>query len=73
MQLAIGTVVDGKVVVEGESLPEGALVANLARDSDETFEVLPELEVELSESIGQANRGETIRADELLERLRRIA
>jgi len=73
MQLATGTVVGGKVAVEGDPLPEGAIVKVLAREVDETFEVPPELEVELLESIAQADRGETISADELLERLRRIA
>jgi hypothetical protein len=73
MLLATGTVVDGKVVVEGDPLPEGAVVAILAREADETFDVPPELEAELLESIAQAERGETISADEVLERLRRIA
>lgn len=73
MQLATGTVVGGKVVVEGDPLPEGTVVTILAREADETFEVPPELEVELLESIAQADRGETISADELIERLRRIA
>ena len=73
MQLAIGTVVDGKIVVEGDPLPEGAVVTVLAREADETFEVPPDLEAELLESIAQADRGETISAEELLERLRRIA
>jgi hypothetical protein len=73
VQLATGTVVGGKVVVEGDPLPEGAIVTILAREVDETFEVPPELEVELLESMAQADRGETISADELLERLRRIA
>jgi hypothetical protein len=70
MQLATGTVVDGKVIVEGEPLPEGTVVTILAREADETFEVPPELEAELSESIAEADRGETISADELIERLR---
>jgi hypothetical protein len=73
MQLATGTVVDGKIVVEGEPLPEGAAVTILAREANETFEVPPELEAELSESMAEADRGETISADELIERLRRIA
>ena len=59
VQLAIGTVVEGKVVVEGESLPEGARVTLLVRGADETFEVPPELEAELLESIAEADRGET--------------
>lgn len=73
MQLATGIVVGGKVVVEGEPLPEGAVVTILAREADETFEVPLELEAELSESIAEADRGETLSADELIERLRRIA
>ncbi len=73
MQLATGTVVEGKVVVEGESLPEGARVTILVREADETFEVPPELEADLLESIAEADRGETISAEELIERLRRIA
>jgi hypothetical protein len=72
MQLATGTVVNGKVVVEGEALPEGATVTLLVREAEETFEVPPELEAELLESIAEADRGETISAEELIERLRRI-
>lgn len=45
----------------------------LARDSGETFDLPPELEAELAASIAEADRGETISAAELLERLRRIA
>jgi len=66
-------VVGGKVIVEGDPLPEGAVVTILAREADETFEVPPELEAELLESITQADRGETISVEEMLERLRRIA
>ena len=73
MQLATGTVVGGKVIVEGDPLPEGAVVTILAREADETFEVPPELEAELLESIAQADRRETISAEEMLDRLRRIA
>jgi hypothetical protein len=73
MQLATGTVIGGKVIVEGASLPDGTVVTILAREMDETFEVPPELEAELSASIAEADRGETISAAELLERLRRIS
>ena len=52
-------------------LTTGTVVTVLARESDETFMVPPELEVELLESIAEADRGETISADELLSRLRR--
>jgi hypothetical protein len=72
MQVTSGIVVDGKVIVEGDPLPEGTVVTIIARDAEETFEVPPELEAELLESIAQADRGETISADEVIERLRRI-
>ena len=73
MQLATGTVIGGKVVFEGEPLAEGAVVTILAREAGETFEVPPELEAELLASIAEADRGDTIIADALVERLRRIA
>ena len=37
------------------------------------FEVPPELEADLVDSIAEADRGETISAEEMIERLRRIA
>lgn len=72
MQVTTGIVVDGKVVMEGDPLPDGAVVTIIAHDTEDTFEVPPELEEELLESIAQADRGETISADEVIERLRRI-
>ena len=71
MQLATGTVIGGKVIMEGQQLPERTVVSILAREADETFEVPPELEADLLESIAEADRGETISADALLERLRK--
>jgi hypothetical protein len=73
MQLATGTVVGGKIIVEGEPLPEGSVVTILARERSEFFEVPADLEADLSESIAEAARGEVISADDLLRRLRRIA
>ena len=73
MQLAIGTVGGGKIVIDGDPLPEGAVVTILSREDDETFEVPPEIEAELLESIAQSERGETISVNEVIARLRRIA
>jgi hypothetical protein len=73
MQLATGTVIDGKVVLEGATLPEGVVVTVLARDSKESFDLPPELEAELAAAIAEAGRGETVSAEELFKRLRRIA
>lgn len=69
MQIASGKVVNGRVVVEAD-LPEGADVTLIALDGEETFEVSPELEALLLESIAQGERGETIPAEQLLRELR---
>ena len=66
MQITSGTVVDGKIVMEGDALPEGTVVTILARDSDETFSVPPELDAELLESMEEADRGDTLTAAEVL-------
>ena len=65
MQPATGTVVGGKVIVEGEPLHEGTVATILPREADEIFEVPPELEADLLESIAEADRGEAISADAL--------
>jgi hypothetical protein len=72
MKIATGTVVDGKVVVDGETLAEGATVTVLLRDDEEAFDLTPEEEEELLESIAQIERGEFISGEQLLERLRRF-
>ena len=69
MQVASGKVINGQVVVDAE-LPEGADVMLLALDGEESFEVDAELKAVLLESIAQADRGETIPAEELLRELR---
>jgi hypothetical protein len=70
MKLATGTVVNGKIVLDGATLPEGTVVTVLAPEGDGTFVVPPELEQELDESIAQSIRGETIPAAEVLRKLR---
>jgi hypothetical protein len=37
MKIITGTVLDGRIVVEGESLSEGEKVTILAREGSETF------------------------------------
>jgi hypothetical protein len=72
MKIATGTVVDGKVVVEGESLTEGSTVTVLLREDDEAFDLTPEEEQELLESIAEIERGEYVSGEQLMERLRRF-
>ena len=67
-----GTVVDGKIVVEGESLPEGARVTVLADEEDDgTFEVTPAEEEALLTAIRESERGHYVTVDEVLAEIRR--
>jgi hypothetical protein len=72
MKVTTGIVVDGKVVVEGESLAEGSTVTVVLRDNEEAFELTPGDEDELLDSIAQIERGEFVSGKQLLERLRRF-
>jgi hypothetical protein len=71
MKVATGRVVGGKVVVEGLALEEGERVTVLAREAEETFDLTPEEEEELLLSIAEADRGDTLSPEEVLESLRR--
>lgn len=69
MQVATGTVVDGKVVVEGVSLPEGSVVAVVARGAGESFRLSAAEEDELIVAMAEIERGEFVSLDQLLESL----
>lgn len=71
MKIATGTVVGGKVVLEGVTLEEGASVTVLARDDEGAFTLTPEEEAELLLSIAEADRGDTVSAKEVLAKLAR--
>ena len=71
MRIVSGKVIGGKVVVENESLDEGAVVTVLAPEHDETFELSAADETALLASIEEANRGEVVPAATVLRRLRR--
>jgi hypothetical protein len=70
MRVTSGKVVSGQVVLEGEPLPDGAVVTVLARDVDESFELDATAEAELLLSLAQAERGELIPAEEVLRTFR---
>ena len=57
MQVTTGTVVGGKVVVEGVPLVEGSVVAVLSRQPDEPFALSTEDEEELLAAIAEIERG----------------
>ena len=72
MQIASGTIVGGKVVVEGLSLPEGTTVTVLARGDEVAVHLSPQQEAELLEALDEADREEGISAEDLFTRLRRF-
>jgi hypothetical protein len=72
MQLATGKVVNGKVVVEGLDLPEGATVTVLTRDNAPAVKLSPEDEAELLEALDEVDLEEGISAEELFARLQRF-
>ena len=73
MGVATSTVNEGKVLVEDRSLPAGSVVTAVTPETAEEVLLSPEEEAELLKAIAEADRGETISADELFARLDRIA
>lgn len=73
MGIATGTVVAGKVVVDGMDLPEGSTVTVLTLEPDEEVRLTDDEEAELLEAIAEVERGDSISAEELFRRLDRIA
>lgn len=71
MKVATGKVVDGKVVVEGALLEEGTSVTVLTREDGVGYDLTPEQEAELLLSIAEADRGDTVSAEEVLAKLAR--
>jgi hypothetical protein len=72
MQVVSGIVIDGKVVVEGLSLPEGTAVTVLARGDEAVVKLSPEEEADLLAALDEADREEGVPAAEFFERLRRF-
>jgi len=71
MQVVTGTVIGGKVVLEGVWLPEGTVVTLIAKDSESTVRLPPALQAELEEALEEADREEGVSGDELLDKVRK--
>ena len=69
MQVATGTVVNGKIVLEGVPLVEGAVVAVVTRGADESFSFTEAQENELLAAMAEIDRGEYVTLEELLRSL----
>jgi riboflavin synthase alpha subunit len=69
MQVATGTVVDGKIVLDGVRLSEGATVTVVARGADEGFFLSVEQEDELLAAMAEVERGDSVSLEEVLSSL----
>ena len=73
MGIVTGKVVEGKVLVDGMTLPEGAVVTVVTREPSHGVQLTPDEEARLLEAVAEADRGETISAVDLFDRLDRAA
>jgi len=69
MQVTTGTVVNGKVVVEGVALSEGAVAAVLSRGAEEGFALFASQEDELHVAMGGTESGDSVALEELVASL----
>jgi hypothetical protein len=71
MRVTTGRIVNGKIEVPDEEFAEGMVVTILAPEDGGTFTLGPQAEAALLVSIEEADRGEVISGEELLQELRR--
>ena len=73
MRVASGKVIDGKVVVEGESLIEGSTVTVFLPEPDEEIELTPDEESRLAQAVREADEGDFLEedAEQFLDKLDR--
>jgi len=70
MQVTIGVVVDGKIIVEGETLPEGSTVGVFLPADSESYALSPAEAAELDCAIDEVRAGRHVDGDAYLARLR---
>ena len=71
MQLVTGTVVEGKVVLSGATLPDGSIVTVLAEDSQDSVKLPAHLQAELEDALTEADREEGISVEEQFDRIKK--
>lgn len=69
MQVAVGKVINGKIVSEGTLLREGDTVAILACGADESFRLTKSQEEELSAAVHDIESGNFVTLKDLLDSL----
>ena len=71
MQIVKGTVVEGKVVLDRGSLPEGAEVGVFVTQREGSVRLSPTLQKELEDALDEADREEGISAEDLFAELQK--
>ena len=69
MDVTTGVVVDGKIVVEGDRLPEGRTVGVFLAGDAEPYEVSPDEADRLNRAIDEVRAGNVVDGDEHLAAL----
>ncbi len=73
MDVMAGKVVDGKVVVEGEPLPEGKAVGVFVVEDEAPYELSPQEASEINKSIDDIAQGRFVDGDDLVQELTKEA
>jgi hypothetical protein len=71
MEVVKGTVIGGKVVLDGNSLPDGTEVAVFVAREERAVRLPPHLQRELENALEEADREDGISAEELFAELRK--
>jgi hypothetical protein len=71
MHVIKGTVVEGKIVLNQGSLPEGAEVGVFVAQQEASVRLSPLLQKELEDALDEADREDGISAEELFAELRK--
>lgn len=69
MQVATGTVINGRIILDGVHLSEGARVTVVARGVDESFTLTQGQEDELLQAMAEIERGDFVTLGDLLKSL----
>ena len=70
MGVTTGIVVDGKVVVQGDALPEGTTVGVFVPGDEEPYELTASEAADLNRAIDDVKAGNVVDGDEHIARLR---
>jgi hypothetical protein len=72
MELLTGKIIGGKVVLDGDSLAEGTVVAVIAKGDRSPARLPRALQKELEEALEEADQEEGISGEEMLEKLKAL-